>query len=129
MFLSINGTSFDVLGIIKVGRSFRVEEDNNADTAISGRRIRSVVGTYLVHTFEVYRDPQNVAAFDAFWDYLVTHSVDESVLLEAADDQSTVSYEAYYTAAKQDLNWRNNDTNLWGRIVITFESIEPQVTP
>ena len=124
MFLSINGTSFDVLGVIKIGRSFRVEEDSNAGTAISGRRIRSIVGTYLSHTFEVYRDPANVAAFDAFWD-----SVDESVTLEAADGQTTVSYEAYYKAAKQELDWRNNDTNLWGRITITFESIEPQVVP
>lgn len=129
MFLSINGASFDVLGVIKIGRSFRVEEDSNAGTAISGRRIRSIVGTYLSHTFEVYRDPANVAAFDAFWDFLQAHSVDESVTLEAADGQTTVSYEAYYTAAKQELDWRNNDTNLWGRIVITFESIEPQVTP
>lgn len=129
MFLSINGTSFDVLGVIKVGRSFRVEEDSNADTAISGRRIRSIVGTYLAHSFEVYRDPQNVTDFDAFWDFLVAHSVDESVLLEAADGQTSVAYEAYYTASMQDLDYRNNDTNLWGRIRVTFESIAPQVTP
>ena len=129
MFLSINGTSFDVLGVIKIGRSFHVEEDSNAGKAISGRRIRSIVGTYLSHTFSVYRDPSNVADFDAFWDFLVQHSVDESVTLEAADGQTTVSYEAYYKAAKQELDWRNNNTNLWGRITITFESIEPQVTP
>lgn len=129
MFLSINGTSFDVLGVIKVGRGFDVQEDANAGKAITGRRIRSIVGTYLSHSFSVYRDPSNVADFDAFWDFLVQHSVDESVMLEAADGQTTVSYEAVYTAAKQDLEWRNNDTNLWGRIDITFSSIEPQVVP
>lgn len=129
MFLAINGTEFDVLGIIKVGRSFRVEEDSNADTAISGRRIRSIVGTYIAHDFEVYRSPSNVQAFDAFWDFLKAHSVDDHVRLEAADGQETVRYDAYYTAARQDLDWRNNDTNLWGKINITFESIAPEVTP
>ena len=129
MFLSINGTSFDVLGVIKVGRAFEVKEDSNAGTAISGRQIRSIVGTYLSHSFEVYRDPANLSDFDDFWDFLVEHSVDDFVALEAADGQSTVEYEAVYTAAKQDLDWRNNDTNLWGRITITFHSIEPQVVP
>lgn len=129
MYLSIDGTSFDVLGVIKVGRAFEVKEDSNAGTAISGRCIRSIVGTYLSHTFSVYRDPSNVADFDAFWNFLVQKSVQESVQLEAADGQTTVSYEAKYTAAKQDLEWRNNDTNLWGRIDITFTSMEPQVVP
>lgn len=129
MFLSINGTSFDVLGVIKVGRAFEVKEDSNAGTAISGRQIRSIVGTYLTHTFEVYRDPGNVQDFDDFWDFLVDHSVDEYVTLEAADDQTTIAYEAVYTAARQDLDYRNNNTNLWGRISITFHSIEPQVVP
>lgn len=129
MYLSINGTSFDVLGVIKIGRAFEVKEDANAGQAITGRRIRSIVGTYLSHSFSVYRDPKNVTAFDNFWNFLVQHSTDESVTLNAADGQTTVSYEAVYTAAKQDLEWRNHNTNLWGRIDITFTSIEPQVTP
>ena len=129
MFLSIDGTSYDVLGIIQVGRSVKVEEDENKGTAISGRRIRSIVGAYLSHTFTVYRDPANIAAFDAFWDALKAKSVQDSVMLEAADNQTTISYEAMYTAMHQDLDWRNNDTNLWGKITVTFESIEPQVVP
>lgn len=129
MFLSIDGASYDVLGFIQVNRAFKVEEDSNKGTAISGRRIRSIVGTYLSHTFTIYRDPKNVAAFDAFWEALKAKSVQDSVQLEAADGQTTVSYEAMFTAASQSLDWRNNDTNLWGKITITFESIEPQVVP
>ena len=129
MFLSIDGTSYDVLGFIQVSRSFRVEEDANKGTAISGRRIRSIVGTYLAHKFTIYRSPSNVADFDTFWNTLLTKSVQNYVALEAADGQTTVSYDAYFTAVKQDLDYRNNSTNLWGKIEITFESIEPQVTP
>lgn len=129
MFLSIDGVSYDVLGFIQVNRSFKVEEDSNKGTAISGRKIRSIVGAYLSHTFTIYRDPKNVAAFDAFWDVIKAKSVQDSVQLVAADGQTQIAYEAYFTAAQQALDWRNNDTNLWGKIVITFESIEPQVVP
>ena len=129
MFLSIDGVSYDVLGFIQVNRAFKVEEDSNKGTAISGRRIRSIVGAYLSHTFTIYRDPKNVMAFDAFWDVLKAKSVQDSVQLVAADDQTTIAYEAMYTASSQNLDWRNNDTNLWGKITVTFESIEPQVVP
>ena len=129
MFLSIDGVSYDVLGFIQVNRAFKVEEDSNKGMAISGRRIRSIVGAYLSHTFTIYRDPKNVTAFDAFWDALKAKSVQDSVQLVAADDQTTIAYEAMYTASSQNLDWRNNDTNLWGKITVTFESIEPQVVP
>ena len=49
--------------------------------------------------------------------------------LEAADGQTTIAYEAYYTSASQDIEKGENGVNYWGEIEINFIPIEAQVTP
>ena len=66
---------------------------------------------------------------DEFWAYLVEHSVDDSVMLEAADGQTTISYEAYYTSGTQDIESVSNGVNYWGEIEINFIPMEAQVVP
>lgn len=68
-------------------------------------------------------------ALDNFWDYLVAHSVDGSVMLEAADGQSTISYEAYYTSGSQDIEKVDSGVNYWGEIEINFIPIDAQIRP
>jgi hypothetical protein len=55
--------------------------------------IRDIIGTYIGHKVTFFNGKDN-DAFDALWDYLVAHSVDDSVALEAADGQSSISYDA-----------------------------------
>ena len=69
------------------------------------------------------------AAFDALWEYLKAHSVDDCVLLEAADGQSTISYEAYYTSASRKLRRVYNGVNYWDALDVNFIPMDPQVTP
>lgn len=129
-FVSINGTDWGVdVAIQGIERSFSVVEDSNAGKAITARKIRSIVGTEIGHKVTFLRLENDYQTFDALWDWLVAHSVDESVQVEIADGQTTIAYEAYYTAAKQKLSVRNNGLNLWDAIEITFIPIEPQVTP
>lgn len=128
-FVSINGTDWGVdVAIQGIERVMTVIEDSNAGKAITGRRIRSIVGTEIGHKVTFFRLGNDYETFDALWDWLVEHSVDDSVELEIADGQTTISYEAYYTAAKQKLDVRNNGLNLWDAIEVTFAPIEPQVT-
>lgn len=88
-----------------------------------------VIGTYLGHKITVFRRGDNYEGLDTFWDYLYQHSVDDSVMLEAADGQTTISYEAYYTSASQDMEKVEGSVNYWGEIEVSFVPIDAQVKP
>ena len=96
---------------------------------LNGRMIRDIIGTYVGHKIKVFRRGSNYAGLDEFWAYLVEHSVDDSVMLEAADGQTTISYEAYYTSGTQDIESVSNGVNYWGEIEINFIPMEAQVVP
>ena len=46
---------------------------------------------------------------------------------EAADEQTTISYEAYYTSAEQSIEKVEGGTNYWGTIEINFIPIDAQI--
>lgn len=129
-YIKLNGITFDAdVAISKYNRYFNVLDGENAGRVMTGRMVRDVIGTYLGHKVTVFRRGDNQKSLDAFWDYLYAHSVDGSVQLEAADGQTTISYEAYYTSASQDIEKVENGVNYWGEIEINFIPIEAQVTP
>lgn len=129
-YIKLNGRSFDAdVAISKYNRNFSVLDGDNAGRAMTGRMIRDIIGTYLGHKITVFRRGNNYAGLDEFWDYLYQHSVDDSVLLEAADGQTSIAYEAYYTSATQDLEKVENGANYWGEIEVNFIPMEAQVRP
>jgi hypothetical protein len=128
-YIKINGVSFDAtVAISDIDESFNVLDGENAGRVMSGRMVRDIIGTYIGHKI-VYFNGGDSAAFDALWSYLVAHSVDDSVLLEAADGQSSISYEAYYTSGSRKLKRVAGGVNQWDEIEINFIPIYAQVTP
>lgn len=89
--------------------------------------IRDIIGTYLGHKITVFRRGDDYAGLDEFWEYLYQHSIDDSVLLEAADGQKTISYQAYYTSASQDIEKVEKGVNFWGEIEVNFIPIDAQL--
>lgn len=132
-YIKINGILFDVgIAISKYNRNFNVLDGDNAGRVMTGRMVRDIIGTYIGHKVTVFRkgdSEQARQALDDFWDYLVTHSVDGSVMLEAADGQTTLSYEAYYTSASQDIEKVSNGVNYWGEFEVNFIPMDAQVRP
>lgn len=129
-YIKLNGIEFDAdVAISAYNRNFSVLDGENAGRVMSGRMVRDIIGTYVGHKITVFRRGSNYAGLDRFWDYLVEHSVDDSVMLEAADGQTTISYEAYYTSGSQDIERVVNGVNYWGDIEIHFIPMEAQVTP
>lgn len=129
-YIKINGITFDAdVAISKYNRYFNVLDGDNAGRAMDGRMVRDIIGTYIGHKVTVFRRGDNYEGLDAFWDYLVEHSVDDSVQFEASDGQTTLSYEAYYTSASQDLEKGENGNNYWGEIEINFIPMDAQVKP
>lgn len=130
-YIKLNGKEFDAdVAISSYNRNFNVLDGDNVGRVIGrGRMIRDIIGTYIGHKMKVFRRGSNYAGLDEFWDYLVEHSVDDSVMLEAADGQTTITYEAYYTSASQDIEFVSDGINYWGEIEITFVPMEAQVVP
>jgi hypothetical protein len=95
---------------------------------MSGGMVRDVIGTYIGHKITFFNGKDN-AAFDELWNYLIAHSVDDSVHIEAADNQSSISYQAYYTSGSRKLKSASEDGNVWDEIEINFIPMTAQVTP
>lgn len=129
-YIKINGITFDAdVAISKYNRYFNVLDGENSGRVMTGRMVRDVLGSYLGHKITVFRRGDNYKGLDDFWDYLFAHSVDDSVMLEAADGQTTISYEAYYTSASQDIEKVENGANYWGEIEVNFIPMDAQVKP
>lgn len=128
-YVKINGQSFDAkVAISDYEENFNVLDGDNAGRVKNGSMIRDVIGTYIGHKITFF-SAGNTDGFDALWDYLVEHSVDDAVTLEAADGQSTITYEAYYTSAKRKIRTVQDDVNYWDEIEVNFVPVNPQVTP
>ena len=129
-YIKLNGIEFDAdVAISSYTRNFNVLDGENAGRVMTGRMVRDIIGTYIGHKMTVFRRGDNYEGLDEFWDYLVEHSVDDSVMLEAADGQTTISYEAYYTSATQALKKGENGVNYWGEIEVSFVPMDAQVRP
>ena len=129
-YIKLNGKVFDAdVAISKYNRYFNVLDGENAGRVMTGRMVRDVIGSYLGHKITVFRRGDNYAGLDEFWEYLFQHRVDDSVMLEAADGQTTISYEAYYTSASQDIEKAEDGVNYWGEIEVNFIPMDAQVKP
>lgn len=129
-YIKLNGIEFDAdVAIGKYNRNFNVLDGPNTGRVMSGAMVRDIIGTYIGHKLTVFRRGNNYAGLDNFWDYLIEHSVDDSVMLEAADGQTTIAYKAYYTSASQDIESVTDGINLWGEIEVNFIPIDAQVRP
>jgi hypothetical protein len=128
-YIKINGISFDAtVAISHIEENFNVLDGANAGRVLSGSMVRDIIGTYIGHKVTFFNGKGD-AGFDALWDYLVAHSVDDSVMLEAADGQSSISYEAYYTSGVRKIRNVSDGVNYWDEIEINFIPIDPQVKP
>lgn len=131
-YVKINGISFDVgVAISAYEESFSVLDGDNAGRVMTGRMIRDIIGTYIAHkvTFFSKGGEAGNAAFDELWEYLKVHSVDDSVMLEAVDGQSQISYEAYYTTGTRSIKQVENGVNYWDELQVSFVPMEAQITP
>ena len=127
-YIKLNGVeSDDADATSAYNRNFNVLDGPNAGRVLAGKMIRDIIGTYLGHKITVFRRGDDYAGLDEFWEYLYQHSIDDSVLLEAADGQKTISYQAYYTSASQDIEKVEKGVNFWGEIEVNFIPIDAQL--
>lgn len=127
-------TAFDVLvSVTDYEENFNVLDGAAAGRSVgSGHLIRDPIGAYFGHKITMKRSGMSAEAvehFDALWTWLKEHSVDDSVWIRAADNQSSIEYECYYTSGSRKLESVQNGVNYWGEIAINFIPIDPLLQP
>ena len=126
-------TAFDaIVSISDYEENFNVLDGSAAGRSLNGHLIRDPIGAYFGHKVTFKRSGMSAAAvanFDALWTWLKEHSVDDSVWIRAADNQTSITYEAYYTSATRKLESVQDGVNYWGEIAINFIPIDPQLRP
>lgn len=132
-YVKINGISFDVnVAISDYSETFNVLDGKNAGRVIAkGRMIRDIIGTYIGHSVTFFNKggAEGNKAFDDLWDFLVQNSVRDSVVLEAADGQNQISYEAYYTTGTRRIKTVTDGVNYWDELSVNFVPMEAQYLP
>lgn len=126
-----NYTAFDVsVAIMSLTETLTVLDGEAAGRSkIRGRMIRDPIGGYIGHKITCRRLGTNTQGLDDLWTWLTLHCCEDSVYLRAADGQSVIAYECYYTTAERKLEYAHNGVNYWGEITINFIPMEPQITP
>lgn len=129
-YIKINGRSFDAdVAIGDYEENFNVLDGPNAGRGTNGKMIRDVVGMYLGHKITVHPRGMDHKGIDDYWEFIKLHSVDDSVMLEAADSQTTIRYEAYYTSGARKLMSAQNGTRYWGEVSVNFIPISATLEP
>ena len=130
-YCKINGISFDVgVAISEYKRKLSILHGENAGRVMTGSMILDPIGAYLGREITFFRKGDKYQELDALWDFLVEHSVDRTgVLLEAADGQTTISFQAYYGDTEQLIEKVENGVNYWGEFKVSFVPMEAQVRP
>ena len=129
-YCKINGVDFGAtVAISDITENFNVlDGDNTGRSTLTGTMIRDIIGTYIGHEIVFFNGKSNTD-FDALWDYLVAHSANDSVLLEACDGQSSISYQAYYTSGTRKMKNVTDGVNHWDEIKVNFIPVDAQVKP
>lgn len=126
-------TSFDaIVSISEYEENFNVLDGPLTGRVKTGRMLRDIIGCYVGHkiTFRASgMSPSAVASFDALWTWLKKHSVDDYIHIKAADNQTVINYEAYYTSGTRKLRSVQNGVNYWEEIAINFIPMEATITP
>lgn len=130
-YCKLNGVSFDVgVAISEYKRKLSILHGENAGRVMTGSMILDPIGAYLGREITFFRKGDKYKELDALWDFLVSHSLDrEGVLLEAADGQTTISFQAYYGDTEQMIEKVENGVNYWGEFKVSFVPMEAQVKP
>lgn len=130
-YCKLNGVSFDVdVAISGYKRKLNILHGDNAGRVMSGDMILDPIGAYLGREITFFRKGDNYQSMDALWDFLVEHSMDtEGIMLEAADGQTTISFQAYYGDTEQAIEKVRNGVNYWGEFTVSFVPMKAQVKP
>lgn len=110
-----------------IGRSFHLDDGDNADYMLSGLYQRDLLGTYYDYAMEVEPDPQYPGDYDRFFE-AITAPVD-SHSLTLPYGQGTITFDAMVTSGSDLYRGQVAGFNRWGGLQVQFTAQKPQREP
>lgn len=123
--VKIDGKTYDVL-VTAIQETASVVEGGNKGTALYRQRdIRDIAGIKYAHSITFSPNDEAPELFDELFSYLFDN-IRESVQLEVVHNQSTIIYEAVYSAGSRAVAHINERTDFvgWDELTVDFQSIE-----
>ena len=110
-----------------LGRSFRVEDGDNAGSMLSGYYQRDVIGTYYDYTMEVEPDPRYPEDYDSFFDAVSAPAASHTITVPYG--QGTITYTAMVMSGSDVYRGRVAGVERWGGLRVEFTAQSPQKEP
>jgi hypothetical protein len=127
----IDGRKYDVI-VTSIEESFSIlyTENTGRTIGVGAPMTLDPLGTFFSHKVTFRRSKENVAEFDALYNFLTVPRYD-GFDVEIVHNQTTLKYKAYVsqgTRAIQKIVERIKKV-MWGELVVSFVPIEAQVLP
>lgn len=110
-----------------LGRSFRLEDGDNAGKMLSGYQKRDLIGTYYDYSMQVEPDPAAPGDYDAFFDAISAPVDSHSLTLPYG--QSTITFDAMVTSGDDAYQGKVAGRQRWGGLQVQFTAQAPQKEP
>ena len=128
MKIVMDGTTYRLRVKFKtLGRSFRVEDGDNAGDMLSGLYKRDVIGTYYDYAMEVEPDPAAPEEYDEF--FVAISAPVESHSITVPYGQGTMTYDAMISYGEDTQRDKIGGVTRWTGLTVTFSAQKPQRRP
>ena len=123
---SVDGQQFNI-AVINLERSATLRGGDNEGTAISGRKIRDLTGTYYDYKMTLGTRDMGGQDYDSLYEILTAPVDSHNVVMPYG--QTTLTFEAYIEEVNDSLKRMGDAKNLWGYLEVTFTATRPQRIP
>lgn len=128
MTVILDGTSYNLFVRYEtLGRSFHLDDGDNANYMLSGLYQRDLIGTYYDYTMEVEPDPKHPEDYDSFFDAITAPVPSHTITLPYG--QSTITYDAMVTSGSDLYRGVVAGKSRWGGLQVQFTAKKPQKEP
>lgn len=128
MTVILDGTSYSLFVRYEtLGRSFHLDDGDNANYMLSGLYQRDLIGTYYDYTMEVEPDPKHPEDYDSFFDAITAPVPSHTITLPYG--QSTITYDAMVTSGSDLYRGVVAGKSRWGGLQVQFTAQKPQKEP
>lgn len=128
MKIVMDGTTYNLrVQYETIGRSFRLEDGENAGKMISGLYERDLVGTYYDYSMSVEPEPGSEADYDAFYEVISAPVQSHSITMPYG--QGTMTFDAMVYEGTDLYRGMVAGQRKWAGLQVTFSAKGPQRTP
>lgn len=128
MKIVMDGTTYNLrVQYETIGRSFRLEDGENAGKMISGLYERDLVGTYYDYSMSVEPEPGSEADYDAFYEAISAPVSSHSITMPYG--QGAMTFDAMVYEGTDLYRGMVAGQRKWAGLQVTFSAKGPQRTP